>query len=96
MNGRPRTLGVTAALIVAVALAAYGSSAALKVSAMRREVETMERDLAALRVRAAELTRTVERLHNDPAYIEKLAREDLGYVREGETVLKFPKSNADR
>ena len=29
-------------------------------------------------------------LRNDPAYVEKLAREELGMVREGETVLKFP------
>ena len=36
------------------------------------------------------LTATIDKLRNDPAYIEKLAREDLGYVREGETVLKFP------
>jgi len=60
------------------------------VSEMRREMDTMERDLVTLRARTDELTRTVERLRSDPAYIEKLAREDLGYVREGETVLKFP------
>jgi len=50
----------------------------------------MERDLVTLRARTDELTKTVERLRSDPAYIEKLAREELGYVREGETVLKFP------
>ena len=33
---------------------------------------------------------TVERLRNDPAYTEQLAREELGWVREGDTVLKFP------
>jgi cell division protein FtsB len=32
----------------------------------------------------------VDRLRNDPLYIEKLAREEMGMVREGETVLKFP------
>jgi cell division protein FtsB len=36
----------------------------------------------------------VDRLRTDPAYIEKLAREELGYVRPGETVLKFPKGGA--
>ena len=36
------------------------------------------------------LTANIDKLRNDPAYIEKLAREELGYVREGETVLKFP------
>jgi cell division protein FtsB len=33
---------------------------------------------------------TVDRLRNDPHYIEKIAREDLGLVRQGDTVLKFP------
>ena len=32
----------------------------------------------------------MERLRHDPAFIEKLAREEFGYVRPGETVLKFP------
>ena len=90
MSGRPRALGVAAVLLLAVTLGAYGARALLRVSEMRREMDTMERDLVTLRARTDELTRTVERLRNDPAYIEKLAREDLGYVREGETVLKFP------
>ncbi len=93
MNGRPRTFGVAAIVIVVLALSAYGTRAVLRVSELRREMDAMERDLVTLRARTEELTRTVDRLRNDPAYIEKLAREDLGYVREGETVLKFPKSD---
>ena len=93
MSGRPRTFGVAAIVIVVLALSAYGTRAVLRVSEMRREMEAMERDLVTLRTRTDELTRTVDRLRNDPAYIEKLAREDLGYVREGETVLKFQKSD---
>jgi cell division protein FtsB len=93
VNGRPRTFGVAAIVIVVLALSAYGTRAVLRVSELRREMDAMERDLVTLRARTEELTRTVDRLRNDPAYIEKLAREDLGYVREGETVLKFPKSD---
>ena len=93
MNGRPRTFGVAAIVLVVLALSAYGTRAVLRVSELRREMDAMERDLVTLRARTEELTRTVDRLRNDPAYIEKLAREDLGYVREGETVLKFPKSD---
>lgn len=93
MSGRPRTFGVAAIVIVVVALSAYGTQAVFRVSEMRREMDAMERDLVTLRARTEELTQTVDRLRNDPAYIEKLAREDLGYVREGETVLKFPKSS---
>ena len=86
-----RLIGGAALLVVVVALSLYGIAAVLRVSHMKREMDTLERDLGTLRSRTQELTRTVDRLRTDPAYIEKLAREDLGYVREGETVLKFPK-----
>ena len=94
MSRRPRAFGVTAVVLVTAALLVYGVRAVMKVAEMRREMVTMERDLVTLRTRTDELARTVERLRNDPAYIEKLAREDLGYVRDGETILKFPKSDA--
>ncbi|HEV8615638.1 MAG TPA: septum formation initiator family protein [Methylomirabilota bacterium] len=87
-----RLLGGAAVLLLATGLAVYGGNQLMRVAAMRREMETMERDLVTLRARTEELTKTVERLRNDPSYIEKLAREELGYVREGETVLKFPSS----
>ena len=96
MTGRPRTFGLAAVVLVVLALTVYGTRAILRVSEMRREMDAMERDLVTLRSRTEDLTRTVDRLRNDPAYIEKLAREDLGYVREGETVLKFPKSGASQ
>jgi cell division protein FtsB len=85
-----RLLGGAALLLIATGLIVYGGNQLMRVAAMRREMETMERDLVTLRARTEALTKTVERLRNDPSYIEKLAREDLGYVREGETVLKFP------
>jgi cell division protein FtsB len=64
----------------------------VRVGEMRREIAAMERDLVTLRARTEELSLMVERLRTDPAYVEKLAREELGYVRDGETVLKFPSS----
>ena len=88
---------VTLALaIVVVALAGYGLGALRRVSQLRRELERQERELTALRQRTEVLSEAVERLRNDPAYLEKLAREDLGYVREGETVLKFPRQAPPR
>ena len=89
-----RLVGGAALLVVVGTLSIYGVSAVLRVSHMKREMESLQRDLVTLRARTEELTRTVDRLRSDPAYIEKLAREDLGYVREGETILKFPKGGA--
>jgi cell division protein FtsB len=77
-------------LVVAASLAVYGGSGVLRVRAMQQEIQQLERELATLRAQTEKLTATIDKLRHDPAYIEKLAREDLGYVREGETVLKFP------
>ena len=86
----PRLLGGTALVLLAMGVTAYAGNQILRVTQMRREISTMERDITTLRSRSEELTRTVDRLRNDPAYVEKLAREEFGMVRPGETVLKFP------
>ena len=91
MNVRaPRTALAVLSVVVVGALAVYGGAGVLKVRAMQGEIRQLERELQTLRAQTQKLTATIDRLRNDPAYIEKLAREDLGYVREGETVLKFP------
>ena len=85
-----RRLGIALVLLLAAGLAVYGATNAVRVWSMQRAIEALEQDIAALRARQERLTQTVDRLRNDPAYVEKLAREELGMVREGETVLKFP------
>jgi cell division protein FtsB len=85
-----RRLALLAAAGLVVAGLAIGGNSVVRIRAMTRELTTLERDLGELRARSEKLARVVERLRNDPAYIEQLAREDLGYVRQGETVLKFP------
>ena len=80
--------------LVAVALVvggiAVGANGTMRVWQMQQELASLEQEVLRLRAQTQTLTQTVERLRNDPLYVEKLAREDLGYVREGETVLKFP------
>ncbi|HZL98801.1 MAG TPA: septum formation initiator family protein [Planctomycetota bacterium] len=90
MSARVRVLGGVAAALLVAGLVVYGGSALARVVSLQREVDTVERDIVTQRARADALARTVERLRNDPGYIEKLAREELGWVREGDTVLKFP------
>jgi cell division protein FtsB len=85
-----RLLTAAVVLVVAGGLAAYGGSGVLRVRAMQQEIRQLEHEVSNLRAQTEKLTATIDKLRNDPAYIEKLAREDLGYVREGETVLKFP------
>ena len=87
-----RRLVAAAGLLVVASLAVYGGSGVLRVRAMQQEIQHLEQELGALRAQTEKLTATIDKLRHDPAYLEKLAREDLGYVKEGETVLKFPTS----
>jgi cell division protein FtsB len=86
----PQKLGTVAMVMLAVGLAVFGVKESVRAWQMRRDMRVVEREVEALRTKQAELTRSVDRLRNDPLYIEKLAREEMGMVREGETVLKFP------
>lgn len=78
--------------VAAVALLAYGGSSLARVIQMKREVESLERDIAILREETGRLTKTIDRLRSDPEYIEQLARESLGLVKPGDKVLKLPRS----
>ena len=77
-------------VVLAIGLAVFGVKESVRAWQMRRDMQTVERDLTTLRSQQEQLSRTVDRLRTDPLYIEKLAREEMGMVREGETVLKFP------
>jgi cell division protein FtsB len=79
-----------------LALVVYGGSSAVRVWRLQRQVVTMERELGALRDQQAELARAVDRLRSDPETIEQRAREDLGKVRPGEIILRFPSTPGGR
>ncbi len=87
---RQRLVAAGAVVLLGTVLGGWGVGGVLRVREIDREIAAVERAIAALRTRAEQLTATIDRLRNDPAYIEKLAREEHGLVREGETVLKFP------
>jgi cell division protein FtsB len=87
---RRRLLAVGVGMAMAIVLGTYGVGGALRIRALQEEIAGAERAIAALRAQAQKLTADIDRLRNDPAYIEKLGREEHGLVRAGETVLKFP------
>ena len=66
-----------------------GPRGLLKVQDLRARQEAMEREIDSLsRVRDA-LLEEKKRLLTDTAYIEHLARKELGMARPGETVYRF-------
>jgi cell division protein FtsB len=85
-----RLLGALGGLVLVTAVATYATNGYVRVRQLRLEIDAMERDIAAMRARAGQLAQTIDRLRNDPDYLEKIAREEQGMARPGETILKFP------
>lgn len=87
---RGRLLLAGAAGLTMTALVVYGGNGLVRVWQMKQGVEVLERELQRLRHENEQLSSTAERLREDPAETEKIAREELGYVKKGEKVLRFP------
>ncbi len=85
-----RALVSVALGLVTAGLLVFGGTGLVRVWQMKQEVVALEREIRNLRAEADRLTRTVDRLREDPALIEQIAREELGMVKGGEKVLKFP------
>ncbi len=85
-----RALAGVAIGIVATGLLLFGGAGAVRVWQLKQEVEALGQEIQVLRAEADRLNYTVDRLREDPALVEQIAREDLGMVRPGEKVLKFP------
>lgn len=58
--------------------------------ALERELREIERDNEGLAHEVRRLDAEVRQLREDPAAMERIARDELGMVREGELVFQFP------
>ena len=89
-----RVAAAALVLLLFGGLGVYGWQGAARLRQMHEQLATLERDNTTLRRQAERLTQTIDRLRNDPAYLEQIAREEQGMVRPGETILKFPAKDA--
>ena len=78
-------------LIVALILAVgyMFASEISQVSILRKENERIRMKIDKLEITNKELRGKIEAIKNDKRYIEKLAREELGMIKEGEKVYRF-------
>jgi cell division protein FtsB len=88
---RPGWIVIGALLILAV-MAVFGDNGVLALRRLRGEVDTLVREVRTLEAENEGLSRQISELQEDPAVIERIAREELGLVRPGEKVLRFPRS----
>ncbi|MEW6246175.1 MAG: septum formation initiator family protein [Nitrospirota bacterium] len=75
-------LGLTGSLL-------FGDMGLTQYWTMWQHARQLERDIQALQQGNAVLRLEIERAQHDPARIEELAREQLGFVRKGETVYQL-------
>jgi cell division protein FtsB len=83
---------VLGALVILVLIAVFGDNGVLALRRLRGEMDTLVREVRALEAENERLSRAIVELQEDPAVIERIAREELGLVRPGERVLRFPRS----
>ena len=58
--------------------------------ALKDELQQVKRDNERVAREVADLSREVDALKADPAAIERIARDELGMVRQDEVVFQFP------
>jgi len=64
----------------------------LRWSEMNARQEQLEAEIALLKRENGRLYQEAKRLREDPSYAEAVARRQFGFVRPGETVVKFQRS----
>ena len=67
----------------------FGEHGVFKLMHYRAQRQEFAREAGRLRNENDKLRQEIDSLKNDPHYIERVARENLGMVRPGEFVIEF-------
>jgi cell division protein FtsB len=78
------------ALIALIVGSLFGDRGILHLMAQRERAFALAREIETLRGENARLAGDIAALRTDPAAIERIAREELGLARPGETVFLIP------
>lgn len=82
--------GLLVFAVVIVPLRMFDSQGVPRYRALQSELRQVEADNARLTREVDTLTREVHALRSDPTAIERIARDELGMVREDEILFQFP------
>jgi len=88
--GRQTTLLFLAigSLIVLFFFIIFGDDGLRDLRVLKREKAEIEEKIEKLKMENVEKYREIDRLENDPGYIEEIARKELGMVKNEEIVIK--------
>ena len=90
MRGTRLLLYVTSGLVLLLGwTSVVGDGGVLRIRELRAQEARLSEKVANLEAENARLRENVRRLNEDDRYIERVARENQGLVRDGETVYRF-------
>jgi cell division protein FtsB len=96
MNRLAKVL-VPGLLVVAIYYAVFGGEySVFELHATRTALESERSALFELRTQIDSLVAWSDSLRNDSQTLERVAREDFGMIREGETLYRFALPESDR
>jgi cell division protein FtsB len=97
LRRKAATLASILALIALIVGSLFGDRGMLHLVAQREHAQALEREIETLRTENGRLAQEIRALKTDPRAIERLAREQLGLARPGESVfLIHEESSPDR
>ena len=82
-------LAVLGLALVAVPVMMFSRSGLPRLNALRHERAEAQEQTSRLTQQIHELRAAVERVRHDPAAVERVARDQLGLVRQTEVVFQF-------
>jgi cell division protein FtsB len=83
-------IAILALALIGAPIMIFSPEGLPRLRAVERELADVGDDNAALRREIDTLRGKVARLRDDPAAIERIARDNLGLVRQTEVVFQFP------
>lgn len=86
---RALPLSILGVAIIAVPVLVFSASGLERLSNLRREKAEAEREIGKLNQQIRQLRAEVSHMKQDPAAVERAARDELGLVRQTEVVFQF-------
>ncbi len=86
---RALPLLLTAGAAIAVPLMVFSPSGLSRLAALRQERARADEEVARVSREIDRLRAEVTRVKEDPAYVERAARDELGLLRQTEVVFQF-------
>ncbi len=84
-------IGLLAVALIGAPVMIFSREGMPRLEAVENELQTVERENEELRREIDMLRIRVAKMRDDPATLERIARDELGLIRHTEVVFQFPK-----